>query len=183
MFSIKGDLILDPFLGTGTTTLAAMAAGRSSIGIEIDPAFTTLSRERALQGWSALNNLIRKRIERHRQFIDEESKTGEPSGTRICISAWRLSPNRNGSSPWTGSKPFILPKMGFRSSTDQSRQRRLPRRARNSACLRSEEGHCGYQGGSGWGTRRRQVRCSTREQTWRRLLACRSETRTSPLVD
>lgn len=36
MFSFAGDTVLDPFLGSGTTMLAAMKAGRSSIGIEID---------------------------------------------------------------------------------------------------------------------------------------------------
>ncbi|MBI4588902.1 MAG: site-specific DNA-methyltransferase [Candidatus Rokubacteria bacterium] len=37
MFSFVGDTILDPFAGTGTTSLAAARAGRSSAGIEIDP--------------------------------------------------------------------------------------------------------------------------------------------------
>jgi modification methylase len=36
MFSFVGDTVLDPFLGTGTTTLAAMQHGRNSIGYEID---------------------------------------------------------------------------------------------------------------------------------------------------
>ena len=36
MFSFVGDTVLDPFCGTGTTMLAAMKCGRSSIGIEID---------------------------------------------------------------------------------------------------------------------------------------------------
>ncbi len=36
MFSIVGDTILDPFLGTGTTMRAARMLGRSSIGYEID---------------------------------------------------------------------------------------------------------------------------------------------------
>lgn len=39
MFSVKGDTVLDPFLGTGTTMLASMVAGRNSIGVEIDPGF------------------------------------------------------------------------------------------------------------------------------------------------
>ena len=39
MFSLREDTVLDPFLGTGTTTAAAMATGRNSIGIEIDPNF------------------------------------------------------------------------------------------------------------------------------------------------
>ena len=36
MFSFVGDTVLDPFLGTGTTTIAAMLNGRNSIGYEID---------------------------------------------------------------------------------------------------------------------------------------------------
>jgi site-specific DNA-methyltransferase (cytosine-N4-specific) len=37
MFSVKGDTILDPFLGSGTTTKAAMQNERNSIGYETDP--------------------------------------------------------------------------------------------------------------------------------------------------
>lgn len=37
MFSFVGDTVLDPFLGTGSTTLAASRCGRHSIGIEVDP--------------------------------------------------------------------------------------------------------------------------------------------------
>ncbi len=36
MFSFVGDIVLDPFLGSGTTALAAWQAGRSSIGVEVD---------------------------------------------------------------------------------------------------------------------------------------------------
>ncbi|MGD0643835.1 MAG: site-specific DNA-methyltransferase [Candidatus Bathyarchaeia archaeon] len=36
MFSVKGELILDPFLGSGTTTKTAMLNERNSIGYEID---------------------------------------------------------------------------------------------------------------------------------------------------
>ena len=39
MFSVKGDVVLDPYFGTGTTMLAAMASGRNSVGVEIDPNF------------------------------------------------------------------------------------------------------------------------------------------------
>ncbi len=39
MFSFVGDTVLDPFMGTGTTTLAASKSGRNSIGVEIDPEY------------------------------------------------------------------------------------------------------------------------------------------------
>lgn len=39
MFSFVGDTVLDPFMGTGTTTVAAANAGRNSIGVEIDRAY------------------------------------------------------------------------------------------------------------------------------------------------
>ena len=37
MFSIKGDTVLDPFLGSGTTAKVAMQNERKSIGYETDP--------------------------------------------------------------------------------------------------------------------------------------------------
>ncbi len=47
MFSFVGDTVLDPFLGTGTTTIAAMQTGRSSIGVELDPVYARHAIERA----------------------------------------------------------------------------------------------------------------------------------------
>jgi modification methylase len=46
MFSFVGDTVLDPFLGTGTTTLAAMRNGRNSIGYEIDGSYLSYARKR-----------------------------------------------------------------------------------------------------------------------------------------
>lgn len=46
MFSFWGDMVLDPFSGTGTTILAAMESGRNSIGIEIDPDYFRFAANR-----------------------------------------------------------------------------------------------------------------------------------------
>jgi site-specific DNA-methyltransferase (adenine-specific) len=46
MFSFAGDTVLDPFLGTGTTTRAAMLAGRHSVGIEVEPRYVELTRRK-----------------------------------------------------------------------------------------------------------------------------------------
>jgi DNA modification methylase len=46
MFSFAGDTVLDPFLGTGSTTIASIRAGRSSIGNEIEPKYLKVARAR-----------------------------------------------------------------------------------------------------------------------------------------
>jgi modification methylase len=46
LFSFAGDTILDPFIGTGTTSLAAVATGRNSIGNEIEPAYLKIAEQR-----------------------------------------------------------------------------------------------------------------------------------------
>jgi len=39
LFSYKGDVVLDPFNGAGTTTLVALKLGRKFIGIDISEAY------------------------------------------------------------------------------------------------------------------------------------------------
>ena len=46
LFSFAGDTILDPFVGTGTTNLAAIATGRNSIGNEIELAYLKIAEQR-----------------------------------------------------------------------------------------------------------------------------------------
>jgi DNA modification methylase len=48
MFSFVGDTVLDPFMGTGTTNLAAAQWGRNSIGMEVDPDYFELARNRII---------------------------------------------------------------------------------------------------------------------------------------
>jgi modification methylase len=44
MFSFTGDTILDPFAGTGTTMIAALRAGRNSIGIDVEPSYINMAK-------------------------------------------------------------------------------------------------------------------------------------------
>jgi len=46
MFSFVGDTVLDPFMGTGTTNLAALRWGRNSIGVEVDPHYFGMAHRR-----------------------------------------------------------------------------------------------------------------------------------------
>ncbi len=75
MLSLKEDAVLDPFLGTGTTTMAAMATGRNSIGFEIDPNFTEhlSSCFKSIVDFS--NQLVESRINAHLEFTRQRIST------------------------------------------------------------------------------------------------------------
>ena len=49
LFTQEGDLVLDPFLGSGTTALAAQQLGRHFVGIELLPEYVDIA-EKALRG-------------------------------------------------------------------------------------------------------------------------------------
>jgi modification methylase len=44
LFSFAGDTVLDPFLGTASTTEAAINSGRKSIGVEVERSYLAISR-------------------------------------------------------------------------------------------------------------------------------------------
>ena len=46
LYTFTGDLVLDPFLGSGTTVVAARRAGRLGLGYDLDPAYVELARAR-----------------------------------------------------------------------------------------------------------------------------------------
>lgn len=71
MYSMIGDTVLDPFLGTGTSLLAAMACGRNSIGFEIDPNLNEVINESIENSKEKLNNRQLNRITEHVKFIQE----------------------------------------------------------------------------------------------------------------
>jgi site-specific DNA-methyltransferase (adenine-specific) len=48
MFSFAGDTVLDPFVGTGTTSLAALNTGRNSIGLDIERRYLSHAHARLL---------------------------------------------------------------------------------------------------------------------------------------
>jgi DNA modification methylase len=56
MFSFVGDTVLDPFMGTGTTTVAAAKWGRNSVGYEIDGHYYKLAQKRITEETSSLFN-------------------------------------------------------------------------------------------------------------------------------
>jgi modification methylase len=57
MFSFAGDVILDPFTGTGSTNIAALNAGRNSIGNEIEEAYLSIAHHRMLEAASEVRTV------------------------------------------------------------------------------------------------------------------------------
>ena len=75
MYSVKDDVVLDPFLGTGTTTAAAMASGRNSIGYELDKNLDS-TIDQIKDGIIPTSIQInRERIMRHLDFVLDRLKT------------------------------------------------------------------------------------------------------------
>jgi site-specific DNA-methyltransferase (adenine-specific) len=61
-YTRPGDLIVDPFAGSGTTLLAARLEGRRAIGAELDPKTFALAVKRLSTPWTP------------RLFADQEDK-------------------------------------------------------------------------------------------------------------
>ncbi|MDQ7054161.1 MAG: DNA methyltransferase [candidate division KSB1 bacterium] len=74
MFTFVGETVLDPFLGSGTTSLAAMLTGRNSIGYEINQDFVPIIRKKLEQNELSLfpNDLVFKKQDDLNIDWDEE---------------------------------------------------------------------------------------------------------------
>jgi DNA modification methylase len=73
MYSVKGDMVVDPFLGTGTTLWSAVAAGRNCIGFEIENDFEEVIWGNQEAAVTTSNERIRHRIQNHLDFIETHS--------------------------------------------------------------------------------------------------------------
>lgn len=65
MFSFVGDTVLDPFLGTGTTVVAAAKTGRNSIGFEVDEHYFDLAVRRVSNETSSLFSKTTIEVRKH----------------------------------------------------------------------------------------------------------------------
>ena len=77
MYSVAGDTVLDPFLGAGTTTIAAMVAGRNSIGFELESEFIQEIRGSVDHMVAFGNQVITDRLARHTDFVKDRLAAGK----------------------------------------------------------------------------------------------------------
>jgi DNA modification methylase len=69
MFSVKGDTVVDPFLGIGTTMWAAMTAGRNCVGYEIEEGLRDEIYAIADSIVGYANQRIDRRIQAHIDYV------------------------------------------------------------------------------------------------------------------
>jgi DNA modification methylase len=77
MYSTYGDRVLDPFWGTGTTTLAAMAAARDSVGVEIAPDLVRAFEDRVGEVPAIARRVAERRLRDHAAFVRQRRENGE----------------------------------------------------------------------------------------------------------
>lgn len=77
MHSIKGDLVLDPFVGTGTTMHAAAAAERSSVGVDIEPGLSESIAAGFASDAGVWRSRVCKRLRDHAVFVTQRVAQGK----------------------------------------------------------------------------------------------------------
>jgi DNA modification methylase len=71
--SSRGEIVLDAFLGSGTTLIAAERTGRICHGLELDPLYV----DTAVRGWQALTGQHARHAERGLMFNEAVAEIGE----------------------------------------------------------------------------------------------------------
>ena len=78
MYSQQNDVVLDPFFGLGTTSIAALLTQRNSIGVEIDRGLTPSIKENFERlEIETLNKYIEERFRRHLSFVKDREDSGK----------------------------------------------------------------------------------------------------------
>jgi len=73
LYTFENDLVLDPFMGSGSTLVAAATSGRRYVGYDLDRSYAEIARERVAAALATLPT--------------HEEKAGVPAGTRRQIAA------------------------------------------------------------------------------------------------
>lgn len=78
MYSQQNDIVLDPFLGLGTTSIAAMISERNSIGFEIDAALSKNIQDYITSFIPKdMNDIMYGRYRKHLDFVKERKSQGK----------------------------------------------------------------------------------------------------------
>jgi DNA modification methylase len=74
--SCRGDIVLDCFLGSGSTLIACERTGRTCYGVELDPAYVDV----VVRRWQGLTGLSAKHASSSRTFTELEKEASDERG-------------------------------------------------------------------------------------------------------
>ena len=106
IYTKKGDIVLDPFMGSGSTVIAAKDLERVGIGIDINPAFVKLAKQRLSQ-----RRLIPRDIESPKIYCDDAinlTRHVKPGSVDLVITSppyWFVH-KRKRTADYKGSRPY-----------------------------------------------------------------------------
>ena len=74
MYSVKGDTVVDPFVGLGTTSLASAVSNRNSIGFDIDGIIAGYAMDRIMQDSIGVSEqMTDRRVRRHIEYVSNQA--------------------------------------------------------------------------------------------------------------
>ena len=76
LYTFEGDVVLDPFMGSGQTAIAALKTGRRYVGYEVDQEYVRLSERRIADRFA-------------RSAIADGEEEAATTSTRTTPAAWR----------------------------------------------------------------------------------------------
>ena len=88
LYTYVGDLVLDPFMGAGTTAVAAMRTGRHYVGYDTDPAYVAAATERVAAAEPAPRPTDGRTVKDvARAYLEANGFTGVRPGTTVAFRA------------------------------------------------------------------------------------------------
>jgi DNA modification methylase len=74
LYTFKGDVVLDPFMGSGTTAVAAIESGRRFVGYELSRKYAKLTRTRVRQAQAAMAVATEERLAAALDALEVETR-------------------------------------------------------------------------------------------------------------
>jgi len=89
LYTYRGDLVLDPFMGSGSTAVAAVRTERHFVGFDTDPDYVALTEARVATERAAAPSERRVTVAPRGPSVPTDTRGGEPTDARGAVSLGR----------------------------------------------------------------------------------------------